>query len=80
HSALIPLYLLWEVESKAAYRFAGMLAAGVALHLGWDAYQGHTPFAGVVPAHALPWMWANAVVGVGVALTAWRRSFLVKSE
>jgi serine protease len=80
HSALIPLYLLWEVESKAAHRFAGMLAAGVALHLGWDAYQGHTPFAGVVPAHALPWMWVNTVVAVGVALTAWRRSFFVKSE
>jgi serine protease len=75
HSSLIPLYLLWEVDGKAVYRFVGAMAFGVALHLGWDAYHGQTPFPGIVPAHALPWLWVNTAVGVGVALVAWRRSF-----
>lgn len=75
HSALIPLYLLWEVDGKAVYRFVGAMALGVALHLGWDAYHGQAPFPGIVPAHALPWLWVNTVVGVGVALVAWKRSF-----
>jgi len=75
HSALIPLYLLWEVDGKAVYRFVGAMALGVALHLGWDAYHGQAPFPGIVPAHALPWLWVNTVVGLGVALVAWKRSF-----
>jgi len=79
HSALIPLYLLWEVEGKAVYRFVGALALGVALHLGWDAYNGQAPFPGIVPAHGMPWLWVNTVVGVGVALVAWKRSFTSQS-
>lgn len=79
HSALIPLYLLWEVGGKATYRFVGALALGAALHLGWDAYHGQAPFPGIVPAHALPWLWVNTAVGVGVALVAWRRSFTSQS-
>lgn len=78
HSALIPLYLLWEVDGKAVYRFVGALALGVALHLGWDAYHGQAPFPGIVPAHAQPWLWVNTAVGAGVALVAWARSFASK--
>jgi serine protease len=74
HSALIPLYLLWEAESRPVYRFVAAAAVGMAVHLAWDAAVGHTPFGGVVPDHALPWLWVNAVVGLGVALVAWRRS------
>lgn len=75
HSALIPLYLLWEAESGTVYRFVGAMAAGMAMHLGWDAMWGHAPFAGVLPTHAIPWLWVNAVAGLGVALVAYRRSF-----
>ncbi|HTE18236.1 MAG TPA: S8 family peptidase [Armatimonadota bacterium] len=75
HSALVPLYLLWEAESPAVRRFVAALAVGVALNLAWDAWRGVAPFAGVIASHAVPWLWVNAVVGVGVALTAWRRSF-----
>lgn len=74
HSALIPLYLLWEADSRAVYRFTSALAAGIALHLGWDAFQGHVPFGGILPAHGIPWLWVNAVVGVGVGGVAWLRS------
>lgn len=74
HSALIPLYLLWEAESSAVYRFVGAMALGAALHLGWDAVGGHAPFNGVLPAHALPWLWVNVTVALGVAVVAWRRS------
>jgi serine protease len=78
HSALIPLYLLWEVDGKAVYRFVGALALGVALHLGWDAYHGQAPFPGIIPAHAQPWLWVNTAVGGGVAVVAWARSFASK--
>jgi serine protease len=74
HSALVPLYLLWEADSRAVYRFVSATAVGLALHLAWDALQGQPLFAGVLPMHALPWLWVNAVVGIGVALVAWRRS------
>jgi len=75
HSALIPLYLLWEADSRAVYRFVAMTAGGYAIHLAWDAFSGHAPFAGVVPAHGLPWLWTNVVVSLGVGLVALRRSF-----
>ncbi|MBM3459086.1 MAG: peptidase S8 [Armatimonadetes bacterium] len=80
HSALIPLYLLWEANSRSLYRFVGAMAAGSALHLGFDAFSGAAMFggAGVVPAHGVPWLWVNAAVGLGVALVAYRRSFLTK--
>ena len=74
HSALIPLYLLWEAESKAVYRFVAATGVGMGLHLAWDAIRGSTPFAGVLPDHALPWLWVNAIVAIGVALVAYRRS------
>lgn len=74
HSALLPLYLLWEVESKRAYRFVALMGLGSALHLGWNAFHGNTPFAGVLPDHGVPWLWINALVGAGVAVVAFRRS------
>jgi serine protease len=75
HSALIPLYFLWEAESRAVYRFVGAVALGMALHLFWDAVFGPVRFPGVLPAHAAPWLWMNLTVALGVALVAWRRSF-----
>lgn len=74
HSSLIPLYLLWEAESKPVYRFVGAIALGAAAHLAWDALRGIAPFPGVLPAHGLPWLWVNVAVGLGVALVAWGRS------
>jgi serine protease len=76
HSALVPLYLLWEAETGAVYRFVAAMAAGMAMHLGWDAMWGHVPFAGVLPDHAIPWLWVNTVAGAGVALEAFRRSIV----
>jgi serine protease len=73
HSALIPLYLLWEAESKAVYRFVAAVGLGMGLHLAWDALRGSTPVARGLPDHALPWLWVNAVVAIGVALVAYRR-------
>jgi serine protease len=75
HSALIPLYLLWEAESGPVYRFVAAMALGMTAHLAWDALWGHAPFGGILPMHALPWLWVNVMVAVGVALVAWRRSF-----
>ena len=74
HSALIPLFLLWEAKGSSA-SFVSAVAMGVGLHLGWDAYNGHVPFSGVVPAHAMPWLWANTVAAGGVAVIALVRSF-----
>ena len=74
HSALIPLYLLWEAESKTVYRFVGALAFGAALHLALDAVRGIAPFPGVLPAHGIPWLWVNVAVASGVAFVAWARS------
>lgn len=74
HSALIPLYLLWEAESKAVYRFVGAVALGAAAHLAFDAFRGIAPFPGIIPAHGIPWLWVNAVVGLGVAVVAYARS------
>jgi serine protease len=75
HSALVPLYLLWEADSRKVYRFVAAMAVGMSMHLGWDALLGRVPFSGVIPLHAMPWLWVNAGIGVGVALVAWRRSF-----
>jgi serine protease len=75
HSALIPLYLLWEVESGLLYRLVSFMAAGFALHLGWDALRGVGPFWGIFPAQAMAWMWVNFVIAASVSLVAWRRSF-----
>ena len=74
HSALIPLYLLWEVENRPGYRFVAAMALGLAVHLGWDALHGHTPFPHVLPDHAMPWLWVNVVLGAGVMFIAWARS------
>jgi len=75
HSALIPLYLLWEADSRAVYRFVGAMAIGMGIHLGWDAFTGNAPFPGILPNHGIPWLWVNAAIGVGVALVAYRRSY-----
>jgi serine protease len=79
HSALIPLYLLWEAGSRSVYRFVSAMAIGMACHLGFDAFAGQAPFPNVLPEHATPWLWVNVLVGVGVALVAWRRSVLADS-
>jgi serine protease len=75
HSALIPLYLLWEAGSRRGYRGVSALGLGVAAHLAWDASGGHVPFGGVVPEQALPWLWVNVAIALGVALVAYRRSY-----
>lgn len=74
HSALVPLYLLWEAEASATRKFVAAVALGVAGHLAWDALGGVAPFSGVLPQHGIPWLWVNMIVGLGVALVAWRRS------
>ena len=74
HSALVPLFLLSAAESKSVNRFVSVLALGVAVHLGWDAYHGHVPFGGILPDHALPWLWTNTVVAAGTAGVAWVRA------
>lgn len=74
HSALVPLLLLGEAESKSVNRFVSVLALGLAMHLGWDAYHGHVPFGGILPDHALPWLWTNTVVAAGTAGVAWVRA------
>lgn len=75
HSALIPMFLMWEAKGSSA-SFVSAVAMGVGLHLGWDAYNGHVPFAGIVPSHAMPWLWANTAAAGGVAVIALVRSFL----
>ncbi len=74
HSALIPLYLLWEVGNRPLYRFVAAMGLGMGVHLCWDAVQRQAPFAGVYPEHALPWLWLNALLAVIIAGVAWRRS------
>jgi serine protease len=74
HSALIPLYLLWESESRGWYRLTAGLALGLAVHLAWDAFWGGGPFGRVLPFVGIPWLWVNGVVALGVAGVAWARS------
>jgi len=74
HSALVPLYLLWESESRGVYRFTAGLALGLAAHLAWDAFWGSGPFGRVLPFVGVPWLWVNAVASLGIAGVAWGRS------
>lgn len=74
HSVLIPAFLLIaEAESPAERRFYGLLAAGLALHLGWDLWHGTAPLLGPVNWAALPWLWTNVVVGFGTFVAGLRR-------
>lgn len=73
HSALIPLYLLWEADSRPVYRFVAAAGLGMTLHLGWEAAAGGVVFPGVLPSHGLPWLWVNTLIALAVALVAFRR-------
>jgi serine protease len=74
HSILVPGFLLIsEAESRAERRFYGMLALGLIAHLGWDILSGTAPFAGTLHWAALPWLWTNITVGLGVVLSSLRR-------
>jgi serine protease len=71
HSALIPVFLLIsEAEADKEARFYGVMALGTALHILWDLYYGTAPFIGGIPWAALPWLYANVVLG----LWAWLMS------
>jgi serine protease len=78
HSALIPLWLLSEAGRSGTLRLLSVLSLAVAAHLGWDAWQGQAPFAGVRTEQALPWMWLNAAASAVVALIAFRRSYAAR--
>jgi hypothetical protein len=67
HSVLIPAGLLLLGADKTEKRFFGWLAFGMTLHIGWDFLHGTTPLgAEVGMAQILPWVAANAVVGLGM--------------
>jgi serine protease len=66
HSVLLPAFLLvFEADSGKERRFYGMMAAGLALHLGWDLWHGDAPLLGSTAWAALPWLWTNIILGVG---------------
>lgn len=75
HSILVPGFLLIsEAESRAERRFYGMMAVGLIAHLGWDLLSGTAPFAGTLHWAALPWLWTNITIGLGVLLASLRRA------
>jgi serine protease len=75
HSILVPGFLLIsEAESRAEHRFYAMMAFGMVAHLAWDLLSGTAPFAGNVHWAALPWLWTNIAVGMGVILSGLRRA------
>jgi serine protease len=74
HSILLPAFLLAaEAESRTEARFYGFFAAGIALHVIMDLWQGTAPFIGPITWAALPWLWTNVVVGFGTFVSALRR-------
>lgn len=73
-SGLIPLYLLWECSGRKARKVLALFAAGYGANLAWSAFSSSAVFAGVTPAAAAPWLWANALLAFVVALVAYRRS------
>lgn len=74
HSVLVPsLLLISEARSGAERRFYSLFAAGLALHLVWDLWLGSAPFLGDASWAALPWLWANVVVGIGTFVAGFRR-------
>jgi serine protease len=77
HSILLPALLFFEVEGRLALRIVAGMALAVAGHLLWDLGHGGAPHMAPLDAdtgwHALPWLWTNAVVGLGLAVAAFRR-------
>jgi serine protease len=77
HSVLLPLLLFTEVEGRKAFRLVSVLGLATAAHLLWDLGHAAAPqlaAAGVVDTwQAVPWLWTNAIVGVGLAVAAFRR-------
>jgi len=67
HSVLLPAGLLLLGADKNEKRFFGWLAFGMTLHIGWEFLHGTTPLgAEVGMAQLIPWVAANAVVGLGM--------------
>jgi hypothetical protein len=73
HSILVPGFLyLSEAETPAEKSFFGLMSGGVALHILEDLATGFAPPMGVPVGAALPWLWANAVLGIGLVLASRR--------
>lgn len=65
HSVIIPVFLLMsEADTEREARFYGMMALGTAGHLVWDLFHGTAPFVGSFWWAALPWLYANVLVGL----------------
>jgi serine protease len=74
HSVLLPAFLLlFEADNPTEGRFYGLFAAGLACHLGWDLWQGTAPLLGGLEWAALPWLWANVVMGMWAFLSGLKR-------
>jgi serine protease len=77
HSILLPALLFFEVEGRKAFRVVSVLALAMAAHLLWDLGHAGAPQITAASAaegwHALPWLWTNAVVGLGLAMAAFRK-------
>ncbi len=71
HSILIPgALLVFGARGKTERRLLGWMAFGLTLHLGWEFLRGTTPVGldfGTLK--LLPWVAANALVGVGMLLS-----------
>jgi hypothetical protein len=78
HSALLPALVLSETESRRGLRLAALFAVAMTLHLLWDLLRGTAPQATGLGASGgwqmTLWLAANAIVGAGIALAAFRRS------
>ena len=83
HGALVPLYLLWEMDSRRAYRFLAALSVGMAVHLLLDLVLGSfspTIIALAGRGECDRWLFVNTLVAVGVAIAAYRRSYLARDR
>ena len=82
HSVLLPLVLFTEVAGRKAFRFVSVLALATAGHLLWDLAQAAAPQLAAASAvdgwQALPWLWMNAILGVGLAVAAFRRGQMAR--
>lgn len=74
HSALLPLYLLWEADGRAANRFVFASSAAAAVQLGWIALHGGFTMPGVPAVETLPWVTSHAALAAWVTWMAYRRS------
>lgn len=73
-SAIIPFLLFWEMEDRRGSRIVGALSLGVGLCLATNLMMGLLPFTQTVFGdRPLPWVAANLVAALAIALAAWRR-------